>query len=367
MSVLVGPRGGMYTMDSRGRKHYVRGPTAKSPSPRPPGTPNTPPAGNTLAPRDVLRVDGPHAYYRYALGTGATLHMFGEFHAASTRCQPCRLPTCMSMSHLLQRMFDASSLARQRMDLFVEQSFADDNGAAAVIYNHNQYKNSNSQLLHVRQAHGYRRDEFSRVHRMNMRDHRDTNDTNNRSTDMHPVITDLYEGRVTPENSLGPEAGMHLASIFLESDTFEKDIRDALYTYGATKRNSTRYDGKSVSRVRKQLLKLPAALRNSLVQSVYATLKQSKYGQRYLAMFLMDVAQMARMLHYAGYGSSSPSKVLVSYGGAWHTHNMAVLLDRAIAAGSLPGGVRQVDGRHQVAPNSPCLSVRMPLNFGFTK
>lgn len=343
--VQTGPRGGTYTVTSTGSKRYI---SARARGPNTPNAPNT---------RSV-RVDGPHAYYRYKLGTGATLHMFGEFHAVSDRCQPCQPPTCVTISSLLQRMFEASTRAKQRMDLFLEQAYADPG---------KKYDNdAESHLLNVRDAYGHRRTEYGRVHRMNMRDHRNAN-VQNRTTNLHPVITDLYAERIVTNENAVPEVGMHLARIFLESDSFEKDIREALRfdTYGLTWRNSTRHNGKSVSRVRKQLLKLPAKLRQSLIQSVYALFKQAKYSHRLLAMFLMDAAQAARMLFYAGHGSGSPSKVLVSYGGSWHTHSMAVLLDRAIASGSLDG-VCEVSGRNQIKWNVPCLSVRMPRNYGFT-
>ena len=92
------------------------------------------------------------------------------------------------------------------------------------------------------------------------------------------------------------------------------------------RRNATSFDGKDVSRLRKQILKLGHGLDAAMIQ-LYDMMYGTTY--RHMDILLTDMYAIARMLYYAGYGKTkvaTPSKVAMLYGGALHAQNQRVIL-----------------------------------------
>jgi hypothetical protein len=322
-----------------------------------------------------VRVDGPYVYARYRLANGATIYMFGEQHRVTELCQPCKLPDCLTMTRLLMSMIDASQKLGKQLDLFFEDHFDSNTGYRFENLTANNMNTKYSTHAHLARAKGLLgrygkrlRNKLLRVHLIDMRNKH------------HPPIASLWN---RPRRTRAPVR--KLVNITLRSNAYKTDLENA----GAqvTKRNVTSFGTKSVSRVRKQLLKLPVALRGALIresESLVGQYMREKYHSSdsrgradRVSVVLMDVAHLARMLHYAGLGDTSPpnpssmfnryrkarepARVVVSYDGALHTKNLIKLMDAAIASGALDA----VKEEHLLDINK-CLVARFPVNYGFT-
>ena len=320
-------------------------------------------------------------YQRYVLGTGATLHLFGEVHRVGTACKPCVYASgCSSITRLVHDMAEAGHRAKQRLDVFVEQTFRKphvvgttdrldmNNAVKRKFCNHAKNTDGNSPcyLTKMRWAIAKTKGPYLRVHSIDMRRHR--NDTN--EDDHHPMLTNMYEdGKKRSINTV--------MRTVLMSDRFV----DAMGDMGLNlmQRNVTNFDELSVSRVRKQLMKLPAKLRKALIAAVFEFLKKpdpTSTQTRHATMLLMDVGHLARMLYYGGVGGgpAQPAKVLVSYDGAAHTTRMTMMLDYVINKGALDA-VSVSPSMPYTHPNyaqrsrnwdKQCLTIQMPQNYGFT-
>jgi hypothetical protein len=308
-------------------------------------------------------------YTRYYMpGTGATLHFFGEVHSLSRACAPCRRPFCVTISDLIMDMVTASQAARKRLDVFIEQAYNDTAGKHRGTDPPRMFDpgNKRSHLVRVRTDHGYRVGNYLRVHRIDTR-HPPAH-AKRGWANLHPLLSTLWS---TPLDTKINATNRQLAAIVMESNSYAADL--GRLGVGTTDRNATKHEGKSVSRVRKQLLKLPAGLRSALIAAAYDVLPKTGWQSRMksLSAMLMDVAHLARMLYYAGHGAPAPAKVLVSYDGAAHTSRMGMMLDHLIARGALDA-VAEVRGPDSYnfktdARKAKCLTVRLDDNFGFDR
>jgi hypothetical protein len=103
-------------------------------------------------------------------------------------------------------------------------------------------------------------------------------------------------------------------------------LNDSKAVPPTTRRNATTYNGKTVSRLRKQVLKLGHGLDAAMLH-LYDILYYTEY--EYADLLLTDMYAVARMLYYAGYGKrkvANPSKVVVMYNGGLHTLNQRLIL-----------------------------------------
>jgi hypothetical protein len=321
------------------------------------------------------------------------MHLFGERHDVNHTCKPCEYPACATMLRLLGDMMAESADTRQRLDIFLESQFDSLDLMKLVRQNKKswfsiyQHTEKRSHLTKVASAYNYgrpdtyRNEDFMndnyneepaemdpsllRVHRIDMRNYRSD------KKPKYPLLTNMWNSTIRYDTRRLSDVN-RLVDITLKSNNYESDLKQL--GSPVTQRNATRVAGKSVSRVRKQLLKLPAALRNALIDAAVNVAKakmdikvRSEYGvsigRPSVSVLLMDVAHVARMLYYAGLGAPQPAKVLVSYDGASHTRNMIQLLDKVIASGAL-NALKEAPAPGKKNSHT-CLTVRFPVHYGF--
>ena len=351
-TIWRGPKGGLYVRGPSGTK--IR--PAKGGGGRPQPQPQRPfgaltgwmggggrPNNTAEPPARPVRVEGPYQYARYKLGTGATIHLFGEVHQKKP-CQSCKQPECWRITDLIRHMIATGKRTEQRIDVFIEQHFSNTDPDVLRCKGFVDCHLADAMIRVGTRSEG----RHLRTHRIDMR---------NRN---HPIINNLWTRGLAGGAMRNVSRQMQLLQIVLTSDQYNADLQRMGYL--AKRRNSTTHEGRSVSRVRKQLLKLPAALREQLITAFYG-LPPDEFG---ISVLLMDLAHLARMLYYAGHGAPQPARVLVSYDGGAHTDNMTRMMDQLIARGALDA-VRQ-ESKNDLAPwkGGECLKINLPANYGFS-
>ena len=336
-----------------------------------------------------VKLDGKVTYTRFRLGNGTRMHFIGEHHTVDSRCWPCIEPRCITVSRLIRQMKDVSDRARQRFDVFLEVKLQPPRPSFVNYYSKRAYATSSfSPLQRAIVNHEMQRSvsPFFRLHAIDVRNVPFTkNQTSAAKANFvntnvnHPVISALYYA-----DGLAHLSDTRLANLMLTSNTYVDDSKKLkLPTELAKRRNFSIHQGTSVSRIRKQLLKLPPRLRNALIAAFHEVLAStppeirtppgsrlaspsrahlpiSGQSRKRFALLLMDVSHLARMLYYAGHGAPSPAKAVMTVDGDAHTQNMLAMMRIIVREGALDA-VEEVPHIN----HDKCVEVSMPLNYGF--
>lgn len=294
-------------------------------------------------------MDGPRLYHLVTLGNGVVAHLFGEHHNELSTCARCAAG-CMTLTAYVAALVDRARDGGGRLDVFLEEDWPDARGVEPLepygwemVEDEEEVRHA-SALERLRATLG-RTGAFRglpaapgpvRVHQMDIRG----------SSTQHPLTRYAHKKWVGTDGvywkALPVDVLRRVFVISLDSDRYVADLANAGISRAkrpgyATRhpRNATSYRGSGdISRVRKQLLKLPAPLRARLraeAGRIAATFRGGRKPEAlHLLTLLMDVHLVARMLYYAGYGVDRPqggtAGTVVAHGGAAHTDNWLLLL-----------------------------------------
>lgn len=317
------------------------------------------------APRvPTVRVDGPVVYYRVVLQNGTVVHLFGEDHRVSKTCKTCDKPGCMTLGEFTANLARQAFESGQRLDVFIEDEF----GTASNRSRSTQLQMTRAQnafiaaknprllkapLQHLKQQMGTTRafdgqPVFAgpvRVHQIDTRE------------EQHHPYMKMTWSTISDIPKSGTKMNAKWLERALNSENYATNITNAMRqsmvnnvrfsarTYAKRfPRDAITVDGpRSISRVRKQLLKLQPRIGSAVRNAVVRIAQRRKYDDTFLLMaMLMDAYTILRLLYYAGYGITKPrggaASVIVAHGGAGHTEHWKQLLVASGEVKSITGG-----------------------------
>jgi hypothetical protein len=356
-----------------------------------------------------FELNGIVAYARMRLGSGTVIHLVGEDHALEKPRAECVRPRCLSIDEFLEGMVALSKASARQLDMYIERrasqiwnpdvtrSYGDPGKLMRI---RNKYQNHipvsrrpYTPLVHARihvgdprdvvfHPHVYALFEYGMNRQRLFYDSHVERPENDIRKNVNALLAGTYKRRTykntneaqrlkgnpyIEEGIKRNETKKRTANTIVKSNSYGTNLPLNKQWRGRDEqrrvlepfhRDATTYAGRSVSRIRKQILKLGHGLDEAMVQ-MYDLLYHSGYYHEYL--LLADMYQIARLLYYAGYGKTKvkvPSKVAIAYVGFSHVsnqRNMLYVLDR------LTGGEvlhLQEDVKVPKNPNNTFLVVR---------
>lgn len=310
--------------------------------------------GNVAFPSKFY-LDGALMYSRLRFNTGCTLHIFGERHANTDTCRP---PKFYTIPCLIDDLVKVGKETKKQIDVYIERRASQLHPKSVQGRNE---KSLHGMLLKYKNIIPFQQGAPKNVQSQYVRMHV----TDLRNSVYHPfVLWSFMENEAnTPQNEFDPyhlefqvmgwspmqqravsQNRRRILDTLLKSNSYANNVGSHFHNnyrsrinpiYGKPfnqevpfnpRRNMTTYKQKSVSRLRKQILKLGRGLDTAMLR-----LFDRLYYQNYAlaSVLITDMYALARMLFYAGFGKQhirSPSKVAVLYGGALHAHNQRFLL-----------------------------------------
>ena len=283
-------------------------------------------------PKGRVYVDGAIAYATVVLDNGVVVHLTGENHIKPHTCAPCALVPGTSgpcMTSLAQYAADLAVRARKtrrRLDVFLEQwMIPGDIRPRGKMYTSHTYIKHDSSLtrLYLQFGNTRGRSGVVRTHWIDIRDKH-----SHPQLDAHEYLKQNYAVKNASVNET--RAFQKVVETMLRSNRYSDNMQLRIEDYARLyPRNATTFDGADVSRLRKSLLKLRPDVRDKLIDKVGALSMSYDHPFDIMSM-LVDAYAVARMLYYAGYGTTRPvegtSAVQFSHAGAFHTVTQYKLL-----------------------------------------
>jgi hypothetical protein len=353
-----------------------------------------------------MAINGASVYARLALGNGSVVHLVGERHGDSLTCFHCKKPNCFrTYNALVAELLRQARSTDQQLDVFVERR-------ASMLWHPDRNETLSRLLkgykkivpLFAEERGGATQDRHVRMHLGDLRDFelhpftvarflnelKNANVRNKVEKQRRPTRAEVLAMLNAPHpyqppyfvdvdrldlvratlysnayNKNGPKFENHVKT---GGRFFDNHMRGASHRSPLVKtRNATTFEGASVSRLRKQIMKLGHGLDKAMF-ALFDKLYRRNYSFSYL--LLTDMYAVSRMLYYAGYGKTlpdKPSKVVIWFGGSEHTFNMVHMLH---ALDKLSGGVLGVRVESERQTKGGCLRIPMAewrTGFEFTK
>jgi hypothetical protein len=350
---------------------------------------------------EMVKVDGPNTYKHVVLNNGVKVHLFGETHDVISTCKTCTKPNCVTLTEYVSKLVIQARKNKQYLDVFIESEMLDkrwtplaNRWMSGNEFNQKYSDYSAEVRVTVQLGRTKKNADWVRAHQIDIR-----------GKELHPFLgaNNLINHASYQLKNLEPDIGKIYGNSFLEffvamldSDTYTQDMlrhehkirslpqvgvrRQSRRHYAAKyPRNVTSYGNRTnISRVRKALLKLrpdiARRIRDEAVSMAHKLSHRRQYGDYghgygvFLNMALMmDVYTVARMLYYAGYGTTAPpegtSAVQLAHGGAAHTRRWAHLLKAS-------GVVKRISnsrGPKCVSAPEVDANANYDLTYGWTK